>query len=83
MSYSIAETLACIVVQWVHQVPAQMQPHGFVRKSWIVDPGAVSKPPILTARNTHGPGLNLSSGWDRCNKIEYGNSTQQCSRSGT
>ena len=68
------------VVQWVHQVPAQMQPHGFVRKSWIVDPGVVSKPPILTARNTHGPGLYQSSGWDWRNKIEYGYNTQYCTR---
>ena len=42
----------------------------------MLDPGAVSKPPMLTARNTHGPGLNLPSGSDRCNKAKYGKSTQ-------
>lgn len=42
----------------------------------MLDSGAVSKPPMLTARNTRGPGLNLLSGWDRCNKAEYGKSTQ-------
>ena len=55
-------------------------PHGFVRKSWIVDPSAVAKPPILTARNTRGPGLYQSSGWAWRNKIEYGYSTQLCAR---
>ena len=50
-------------------------PRGFVRKSWIVDPGAVAKPPILTARNTRGPRLYQSSGWAWRNKIEYSYST--------
>ena len=55
-------------------------PRGFVRKSWIVDPGAVSKPPILTARNTRGPVLYQSSGWAWRNKTEYGYNTQPCTR---
>jgi hypothetical protein len=80
MSYSITETIACM---WCngstrYDRTRTTAPHGFVRNSWIADPDAVSKPPMLTARNTHGPGLYQSSGWDWRKKIEYGYNTQHC-----